>query len=113
MSPATSPTPTTRMPVAFLPHGGGPWPFVDLGLGDEARGFDSLAAYLRGVKALPPATPRALLVVSSHREDEVPTVTTAGQPGLLYDYYAFRPSRTRSPGLPRASRRSRRGSARS
>ena len=24
-----------RMPVVFLPHGGGPWPFVDLGLVDK------------------------------------------------------------------------------
>ena len=22
---------TPRMPVVYLPHGGGPWPFVDLG----------------------------------------------------------------------------------
>jgi hypothetical protein len=21
----------TRMPVVFVPHGGGPWPFVDVG----------------------------------------------------------------------------------
>ena len=30
---ATSP----RMPVVFLPHGGGPWPFVKLGFGSDAE----------------------------------------------------------------------------
>ena len=24
-----------RMPVTFLPHGGGPWPFVDVGFGSK------------------------------------------------------------------------------
>ncbi|HEX7602935.1 MAG TPA: hypothetical protein VF316_15065 [Polyangiaceae bacterium] len=24
-----------RMPVVFLPHGGGPWPFVELGFGEN------------------------------------------------------------------------------
>ena len=24
----------SRMPVVFVPHGGGPWPFVDVGFGD-------------------------------------------------------------------------------
>src|SRR5207302_1502355 len=52
-----------RMPVAFLPHGGGPWPFVDIGM-DEAEVKD-LAGYLRSVRALPAAPPRALLVVSA------------------------------------------------
>ena len=37
---------TSRMPVVYLPHGGGPWPFVDLGLRSEgdgpARGLPAL-----------------------------------------------------------------------
>ena len=28
---------TARTPVVYLPHGGGPWPFVDVGLGDPAE----------------------------------------------------------------------------
>ena len=35
-----------RMPVVFVPHGGGPWPFVDLGIPSEQR--EPLAQYLRG-----------------------------------------------------------------
>ena len=33
------------MPVIYVPHGGGPWPFVDLGF-DKAE-LDALAKYLR------------------------------------------------------------------
>lgn len=32
-----------RMPVAFAPHGGGPWPFVDMGLPKSE--VDELATY--------------------------------------------------------------------
>lgn len=80
----------TRLPVAFIPHGGGPWPFVDLGFG-ERREIDALASYLRGLGALTPTRPRALLVVSAHWEEPVPTVMTAERPPLLFDYYNFPP----------------------
>lgn len=77
------------LPVVFLPHGGGPWPYVDLGFpSDEA---ESLAAYLRSVSAVPATPPRALLVVSAHWEERVPTVMTAPRPPMLYDYYGFPP----------------------
>jgi aromatic ring-opening dioxygenase catalytic subunit (LigB family) len=79
-----------RMPVVFLPHGGGPWPFVDLGFGDRAS-LGQLAAYLRSVAAVPPVRPKALLVVSAHWEERVPTVMTAPRPPMLYDYYGFPP----------------------
>jgi aromatic ring-opening dioxygenase catalytic subunit (LigB family) len=79
-----------RMPVAFVPHGGGPWPFVDLGFGDR-RETDALASYLRELPALTPASPRALLVVSAHWEEPVPTVMTSDRPPMLYDYYGFPP----------------------
>lgn len=78
-----------RMPVAFIPHGGGPWPFVDVGFpkGD----VDALAEYLRSVARLPPSRPRALLVISGHWEEPAPTVMTAEHPPILYDYYGFPP----------------------
>jgi aromatic ring-opening dioxygenase catalytic subunit (LigB family) len=77
-----------RMPVLFIPHGGGPWPFVDLGL--PARDVESLAAYLRQLPADMPA-PNALLVISAHWEANVPTVMTSAHPPILYDYYGFPP----------------------
>ena len=78
------------MPVAFLPHGGGPWPFVDIGMSEEAQ-LEELAGYLRSVRDLPSVPPKALLVVSAHWEEAVPTVTSSAQPPLLYDYYGFPP----------------------
>ena len=77
------------MPVAFVPHGGGPWPFVEMGLPKEE--IAQLAGYLRSVQALPSTQPRALLVISAHWEEAVPTVMTSARPPMLYDYYGFPP----------------------
>lgn len=79
------------MPVAFIPHGGGPWPFVDVGLGSKEE-LAGLATYLKGLATLPPQPPRALLVVSAHWEAAVPTVSTSAEPPLLCDYYGFPPA---------------------
>jgi aromatic ring-opening dioxygenase catalytic subunit (LigB family) len=76
-----------RMPVVFIPHGGGPWPFVDLGLPPEE--VQSLASYLRSVRDVPPRPPDALLVISAHWEEPAPTVMTSEHPPILYDYYGF------------------------
>jgi len=97
-----------RMPVVFLPHGGGPWPFVDLGF-DDKPGFEALAGYLRSVAELPAVAPRALLVVSAHWEADVPTVMDGERPPLLFDYYGFPPESYRlawpAPGEPRLAAR--------
>jgi aromatic ring-opening dioxygenase catalytic subunit (LigB family) len=77
------------MPVVFVPHGGGPWPFVEMGFPRED--IDRLAGYLRSVRSVPPRPPRALLVVSAHWEEAVPTVMTSAHPPMLYDYYGFPP----------------------
>ena len=79
-----------RMPVVFLPHGGGPWPFVDMGFGTKAE-LGALAAYLRSLAAVAGVKPKALLVVSAHWEEKVPTVMTAAKPPMRYDYYGFPP----------------------
>lgn len=81
---------TSRMPTAFLPHGGGPWPFVDLGFGPKEQA-DRLRAYLEGVPATLPQKPRALVVISAHWEEAVPTVMTNERPPMLYDYSGFPP----------------------
>jgi aromatic ring-opening dioxygenase catalytic subunit (LigB family) len=81
---------TYRMPVAFVPHGGGPWPFVDMGMDPAA--IRDLATYLKGVGQLPKEPPKALLVISAHWEAKVPTVSTSAKPPMLYDYYGFPPA---------------------
>ena len=93
---------TARMPVAFVPHGGGPWPFVEMGL--PPGEIEDLKRYLQSVRTLPTLTPRALLVVSAHWEEAVPTVMAADHPPMLYDYYGFPPESYRltwpAPGDP-------------
>ncbi len=88
-APQKSAPATGRLPVVFLPHGGGPWPFVDLGF--DRQEMATLAEYLRALPSLLPHKPKALLVVSAHWEEPVPTVMTAAHPPMLYDYYGFPP----------------------
>jgi len=79
---------TQRFPVVFIPHGGGPWPFVRVPFGSEAEQAQ-LASYLRSVRNLPAEPPRALLVISAHWEEPEPTVMNGARPPLLFDYYGF------------------------
>lgn len=77
-----------RQPVVFLPHGGGPWPWMD----PDAFGpgaMEPLRAYLRELPGSLGAAPRAILAVSAHWEEPVPTVQSAAAPPMLYDYYGF------------------------
>jgi len=94
------------MPVFFIPHGGGPWPFVELPMFDK-REVDDLAGYLRGFAD--GLKPKALLVISAHWEAPVPTVMTAARPPMLYDYYGFPPESYEiqwpAPGDPKLARR--------
>ena len=98
---------TQRMPVAFLPHGGGPWPFVDIGW--NLKDTPALQAYLESVRDLPKTPPKALLVISAHWEEEVPTVMTSPTPPMLYDYYGFPPEsytiQWPAPGAPEVAKR--------
>jgi len=52
----------TRLPVVFLPHGGGPWPFVEMAFGTPGEKRE-LADYLRSIASLPAERPRALIAV--------------------------------------------------
>jgi dihydroxy-acid dehydratase len=75
------------MPVVYLPHGGGPWPFVDLGF--PKAELAALRGYLEALPAAVGARPRALLCVTAHWEEPVPTVSAAERPGMVYDYHGF------------------------
>lgn len=82
-----------RMPVVFLPHGGGPWPLLDNGRfgQDTVRGYERLTRYLEALRMTPPREPSAVLVVSAHWEEQVPTVMSSQAPPMFYDYYGFPP----------------------
>lgn len=77
---------TQLQPVYFLSHGGGPWPWLE---GEFRHIFDWLEASLKALPAQLPERPRAVLVVSGHWEEPGFTVSTAAQPGMVYDYYGF------------------------
>lgn len=93
---------SVKMPVAFLPHGGGPVTHVELGM--PKAEVEALGHYWRSVRDLPPSTPRAILVVSAHWEEPVPTVMSSAKPPMLYDYSGFPPEAYRiswpAPGDP-------------
>jgi aromatic ring-opening dioxygenase catalytic subunit (LigB family) len=88
--PRRSGSGSSRLPVAYVPHGGGPWPFVEMGM--PRSEVDGLLGYLRGLPGLLAAPPKALLVISAHWEAAVPTVMTGANPPLLFDYYGFPPA---------------------
>ncbi len=77
-----------RMPTFYIPHGGGPCFFMDWTLG-PADTWERMASWLRGFPASLPARPAAILVISAHWEERVPTVQAAKSPPLFFDYYGF------------------------
>ncbi|MGO1766691.1 MAG: DODA-type extradiol aromatic ring-opening family dioxygenase [Advenella sp.] len=73
------------MPVYFISHGGGPWPWV-------AQWQAMYTALRESLQRLPdqlPAIPKAVLMVSAHWITDDITVSTGEQPGMLYDYSGF------------------------
>ena len=78
----------TRLPTHFIPHGGGPCFFMDPPAGHPHL-WDPMADYLRDLGANLATPPKALLVISAHWEEKVPTLNVAAAPDLLYDYYGF------------------------
>lgn len=55
-------------------------------LGD--KGHDEMVLCLRRI-ASKIGKPSAILVVSAHWEETIPTITSGSQPSLIYDYYGF------------------------
>jgi aromatic ring-opening dioxygenase catalytic subunit (LigB family) len=80
-----------RLPAIFVTHGGGPcfWMSFPEPLGPHA--FVKLGHYFSGLLATMPERPKAVVIVSAHWEEAQPTVSTASQPGMLFDYYGFPP----------------------
>lgn len=81
-------TKSTRMPTVYLPHGGGPCFFMDWTMGPPDTWL-RMAEWLRSIPKIVPRKPTALLVISAHWEQSVPTLLTSPKPPLLYDYSGF------------------------
>ena len=74
-----------RLPVLFISHGGGPWPFIDAMkplYAETRRQLEELPSRL-------PGTPKAILVATAHWEEAQFTVSSGAHPPMLYDYYGF------------------------
>ncbi len=70
--------------ILYIPHGGGPLPL----LGHE--GHRDLTAFLKTIPETM-GSPDAILVISAHWEEKIPTLTAHASPPLFYDYYGFPP----------------------
>ena len=68
--------------VLYLSHGGGPMPL----LGD--KGHEEMVDILKYI-ASKMNKPSAILVISAHWEEKIPSVTSGENPSLIYDYYGF------------------------
>ena len=79
---------TERQPAIFLPHGGGPCFFMDWTWGPTDT-WKATEHFLAGLAATLPAPPKAILVVSGHWEEAAFTVSSAAEPGLIFDYSGF------------------------
>jgi aromatic ring-opening dioxygenase catalytic subunit (LigB family) len=70
------------LPVLYLPHGAGPLPI----LGEPSQ--QELSDFLKFIpKQL--GNPKAILMISAHWEESIPTVTSSIEPELIYDYHGF------------------------
>lgn len=75
-----------KLPVYFVSHGGGPWPYIPAMQASNA----ALAASLADIPVQLGQTPKAILMVSAHWEtQDTFAVMTSPRPPMLYDYYGF------------------------
>ncbi|MCA9694821.1 MAG: class III extradiol ring-cleavage dioxygenase [Nannocystaceae bacterium] len=108
--PATKTPPSetgvpSKQPTIYLPHGGGPWPWIPT----MNASLGPLRAYLEGLARALPEPPAAIVCVTAHWEAPVTTLSTNAAPTMYYDYYGF-PSHTYelvwgAPGAPGVARR--------
>jgi aromatic ring-opening dioxygenase catalytic subunit (LigB family) len=95
-----------RLPVFYLSHGGGPWPYMQ---GAFRARFAKLEAALRDVPRQLAAPPRAIVAVSGHWEDDVFAVMASPAPPMIYGFGGFPPETYRiryaAPGSPALARR--------
>jgi 4,5-DOPA dioxygenase extradiol len=68
--------------IVYISHGGGPLPI----LGDP--GHQAMIDFMTRLPEQLP-TPEAILVISAHWEEPVPTLLGAAYPPMFYDYYGF------------------------
>lgn len=76
-----------QLPTYFISHGGGPWPYMP----EMASAMQTLAQSLADIPRQLGQTPKAILMVTAHWEENAFTLGTNPQPGMVYDYGGFPP----------------------
>ncbi len=74
-----------ELPVFFLSHGGGPWPYIET----MRKQFSLTEQFLKKIPSTLPYPPNTILVITGHWEEKNFTVSTGTQPSTLYDYSGF------------------------
>ena len=74
-------------PSFFINHGGGPCFFLEPG--PMRTTWAELESYLSSFMSTLVEQPRAILAISGHWEEAVPTVNAGSRPPLLFDYSGF------------------------
>jgi aromatic ring-opening dioxygenase catalytic subunit (LigB family) len=96
----------SRLPTYYVSHGGGPWPWMREQNGSR---YDQLEASLQAMAREVGEQVRTVLVVTAHWETPEFMVSSAAQPGMLYDYHGFPPHtyqiHYRAPGSPALAQR--------
>ena len=98
--------PSPKLPVFFISHGGGPWPWIT----EQLNGpYAKLARSLREMPAQIGPSLKAILMISAHWEEPEFTLMTNARPPMLYDYGGF-PAHTyqvkySAPGAPAVAER--------
>ena len=82
-------TASPRMPCLFVPHGGGPCFFLDGPPPFDKGTWGRMGDYLRGVGPSVAPRPKAVLVISGHWDAKAPTLNTADEHSLYFDYHGF------------------------
>ena len=94
-----------RFPTYFISHGGGPWPWLP----DMRQMLHSLEVSLANMPKEIGETPKAILMVSGHWEEDDFAVMSSTAPGMVYDYGGFPPFtyqiKYSSPGAPQVAQR--------
>lgn len=92
---------TSALPTFFISHGGGPWPWMN---GQALDAHRQLEAALQQLPHYVGETPRAVLMISAHWEEDDFTVMSHPHPPMVYDYSGFPQSTYRvqysAPGAP-------------
>lgn len=90
----------SKLPTYYISHGGGPWPWIP----NMRKMFANLETSLARMPAEIGTTPKAVLMISGHWEDDAFAVMSSPRPGMVYDYSGFPPETYKivypAPGAP-------------